>query len=83
MPFKDKEVSEGQRIRLCMRAQGLARTFSAVISQKVIDSRRLEHTAYLSSEGLKKGKRFTGATLGLYVRGELWGEFTDWEERRL
>lgn len=34
-----------------------------------------ENTAYLSSEGLKKGKRFTGAMYGVYVHGELEGRF--------
>ena len=36
-----------------------------------------ENTAYLSSEGLSKGKRFTGAMAGIYVHGEVSGIFTD------
>lgn len=35
-----------------------------------------ENTSYLSSEGLKKGKRFTGATAGIYVNGHVTGRFT-------
>lgn len=38
-----------------------------------------ENTIYLSSEGLSKGKRFTGAMAGLYVHGEVVGEFTDFK----
>ncbi len=34
-----------------------------------------ENTVYLSSEGLKKGKRFTGAAVGIYVNGEVTGRF--------
>lgn len=36
-----------------------------------------ENTAYLSSEGLAKGKRFTGAMVGIYVHGEMSGVFSD------
>lgn len=36
-----------------------------------------ENTSYLSSEGLKKGKRFTGATAGIYVNGCVTGRFTE------
>lgn len=35
-----------------------------------------ENTSYLSSEGLKKGKRFTGATAGIYVNGDVTGRFS-------
>ena len=35
----------------------------------------LENTVYLSSEGLKKGKRFTGAMWGVYVNGKVTGKF--------
>ncbi len=38
----------------------------------------LEDTSYLASEGLAKGKRFTGAAIGVYVHGEIRGEFTRW-----
>ena len=34
-----------------------------------------ENTAYLSSEGLAKGKRFTGAMAGIYVHGNVGGVF--------
>lgn len=38
-----------------------------------------ENTAYLSSEGLKKGKRFTGAAAGIYVNGDVTGRFSEVE----
>lgn len=38
-----------------------------------------ENTSYLSSEGLKKGKRFTGAMAGIYVNGYVTGKFTERE----
>ena len=43
---------------------------------------QLDKTAYLSSEGLNKGKRFTGASAGIYVNGKAEGRFTDftWKE---
>ncbi len=78
----EAELSEGGSIRLSMRAEGLARTFFCMIPKdgvKTLHQEKLENTSYLSSEGLKKGKRFTGATLGIYVQGEVWGEFTDWQ----
>ena len=34
-------------------------------------------TRYLSSQGLKKGKRFTGACAGIYVSGSVTGCFTE------
>lgn len=36
-----------------------------------------ENTSYLSSEGLKKGKRFTGAAAGIYVNGHVTGRFSE------
>ena len=36
-----------------------------------------ENTSYLSSEGLKKGKRFTGATAGIYVNGCVTARFSE------
>lgn len=36
-----------------------------------------DNTVYLSSEGLKKGKRFTGAMAGIYVNGRATVRFSD------
>lgn len=38
-----------------------------------------ENTVYLCSEGLKKGKRFTGAMAGIYVSGRITARFTGFE----
>ena len=38
----------------------------------------MEDAVYLSSEGLVKGKRFTGAMVGIYVEGNSTVEFKDW-----
>nr|WP_314458709.1 family 43 glycosylhydrolase [uncultured Clostridium sp.] len=35
------------------------------------------NTNYLTSEGVKKGKRFTGAMVGVYVKGEAEGRFEE------
>ena len=43
----------------------------------------LENTSYLSSEGLSKGKRFTGAAAGIYVNGSVKGYFSDFEMKNL
>lgn len=40
-----------------------------------------ENTSYLSSEGLQKGKRFTGAAAGLYVNGGQQGRFEEFYRR--
>lgn len=92
-PWADREAGTGQKVRLCMRAEGLTRTFWQISLRQMTPmdweeerllreegcGERLENTAYLSSEGLKKGKRFTGATVGIYVQGEFWGEFAHWQ----
>lgn len=75
--------SEGQekcpeRLTLKIKVQGLVRTFEIIKNQQWIELGRIEDTSYLSSEGLSKGKRFTGAMLGMYVHGEMEGCFLDW-----
>ncbi|MCM1190513.1 MAG: family 43 glycosylhydrolase [bacterium] len=40
-----------------------------------------ENTVYLCSEGLKKGKRFTGAMTGIYVNGDVTGRFCEFAIR--
>ncbi|MGN1164509.1 MAG: family 43 glycosylhydrolase [Candidatus Ornithospirochaeta sp.] len=39
----------------------------------------LHNTSILASEGLRKGKRFTGATIGVYAHGDFTAEFSDWK----
>ena len=43
----------------------------------------LKNTSYLSSEGLKKGKRFTGAAAGIYVNGSVRGSFANFGMKNL
>ncbi len=43
----------------------------------------LEDTSYLSSEGLRKGKRFTGAMAGIYVHGSETGIFNNFHLREV
>lgn len=63
-------------VMLSLSTDGSRRTFSSSgISFTLCD------TSYLSSEGLNKGKRFTGSTVGLYVKGSIEGVFTDWNIR--
>ncbi len=71
-PLPDKPSS----VTLSVSADGSRRTFSSCGM-----SFTLEDTSYLSSEGLRKGKRFTGATVGLYVKGHVEGVFRDWKSR--
>ncbi len=72
VPLSDKPSS----VTLSVFADGSRRTFSSCGK-----SFTLEDTSYLSSEGLRKGKRFTGATVGLYVKGHVEGVFRDWRIR--
>lgn len=69
-PLPDKPVS----VMLSLSVDGSRRTFSSSDA-----SFTLEDTSYLSSEGLGKGKRFTGSTVGLYVKGCMEGIFRDWK----
>ena len=61
-------------VTLSLSVDESLRTFSA-LGRKIT----LSDTSYLSSEGLPKGKRFTGATVGLYVKGDIEGVFRDWK----
>ncbi len=63
-------------LTLSLSVDGNKRTFSALGREITLCD-----TSYLSSEGLTKGKRFTGSTVGLYVKGAYEGVFTDWKIR--
>ncbi len=67
---------------ICLRVtvDHLKRSFACRTGADWVTTGTLSDTSYLSSEGLSKGKRFTGATLGVYVHGTLTGEFCKWEE---
>lgn len=67
--------TEGREAELKIVTEHLKRTLyfkqDGVWKQAAV----FENTSYLSSEGLKKGKRFTGATAGIYVNGCVTGRF--------
>ncbi len=65
----------GSVISVKMEADGLKREFSCDAGNGWRKTDVLEDTCYLSSEGISKGKRFTGAMAGIYVQGEVRGEF--------
>lgn len=74
------------RIRCKVKTDRLARIFSYSLTDREtswIQTDVLTDTSYLSSEGLSKGKRFTGAAVGIYVQGGFWGTFTDWDYKVL
>lgn len=74
-----QEEKEKRCIGFRVKAEGLKRSFFYETDGNWIGTDKAEDTSYLSSEGLSKGKRFTGATVGVYVQGSFWGEFTDYE----
>lgn len=71
----------GRTLELRIETDGLSRTFSWNLGEGWEVTGTLKDTRYLSSEGLVKGKRFTGATLGMYVHGPFWGTFTRWDSK--
>jgi len=92
-PLQTEKTEEltGRRIWCRVETDRLARTFSYCIEDEKKEEQRtpwvrtgvVKDTSYLSSEGLSKGKRFTGAAVGIYVQGSFWGTFTEWEHRRI
>ena len=65
------EVSKGDRLELCVNTDYLKRTFSfrnlTKKEQQYTESKTLENVYYLCDEGICKGKRFTGAMVGVYA----------------
>ncbi len=62
------EISLKQPLRLGVETRGLTRRFLyRTEAGELRPVCTLENVYYLCSEGLKKGKRFTGAMVGLYV----------------
>lgn len=53
----------------------LVRSFKLELNGVVQNEEIINDTSYLASEGLRKGKRFTGATLGMYCHGDVVGIF--------
>ncbi len=79
--------SGAEYIYLKVDTQGLKRTFSVSydgISYENVAVR--ENVYYLCDEGLKKGKRFTGAMVGMYAYGaghEMYAAFDSFEYKKL
>lgn len=76
--FKQAAFEEIREISLKVEADNLIRRFFYKKDGQWELIAELEDTSYLSSEGLKKGKRFTGATIGIYVHGIGCKSFQDW-----
>ena len=68
-----------EKITLQLAVNGMARTFSWKGEDGTSQvTAKLQDTKFLASEGLAKGKRFTGATVGMYVSGNASAQFFDW-----
>ena len=67
-----EKVQAGEALRLEINTDCLQRRFSMVIGEglteeTLLDECLLEHVYYLCDEGIKMGKRFTGAMVGMYA----------------
>ena len=65
-------VHAGDSIRLEMNTDYLQRRFCMTVGdtleeEKLLDEYLLENVYYLCDEGIRMGKRFTGAMLGIYA----------------
>ncbi|MBQ7775395.1 MAG: family 43 glycosylhydrolase [Lachnospiraceae bacterium] len=81
-----KNVNCGDMLHLEMNTDYLTRRFSATIGEGLeeilLDEYLLKNVNYLCDEGLKMGKRFTGAMVGVYADAgeeELEVSFTDFK----
>lgn len=70
--------ADTSRIRLRVTAADGTRSFAARSGGTWHTFWNIPEPGYLTSEGLKCGKRFTGAMVGLYVHGTSAVRFTDW-----
>ena len=71
---------EPETIAFAVKTKGLQRTFYAGLDGgEKEELAALQNVYYLCDEGLKRGKRFTGAMLGVFAYAgmtELWADFT-------
>lgn len=72
-------LSEGGKAELRIVTEYLKRTLYYRHKDQWQQAAVFDNTSYLSSEGLKKGKRFTGAAAGIYVNGAVTGRFVEIE----
>jgi len=77
VPVSSREIIDRQDIELRIVTEGLKRSCYYRVQKEWCHIATFENTAYLSSEGLSKGKRFTGAMTGIYVHGNVAGVFED------
>ena len=71
--------TESREVELKIVTEHLKRTLFFKKDGVWMQAAVFENTSYLSSEGLKKGKRFTGAMVGIYVNGCVTGRFMERE----
>ncbi len=65
----EADAKPGDRLRLSVQADGLARALRWSLPTGEAGEHRLKNVTYLSDEGVKLGKRFTGAMVGVYALG--------------
>ena len=73
---EEKEIDVLKQVELKIVTENLIRKLYYKISgDDWTLAATLENVTYLCSEGLSKGKRFTGAMWGVYVNGNAKAEF--------
>lgn len=76
----------GKTMRFFVRTEYLKRTFSCEVDGTHIPAAELSNVYYLCDEGIRMGKRFTGAMVGIYAYGgeaELYVDFSQFAYRRI
>jgi len=84
LPLEDSLGAGSVQAELCIETEHMKRSgYYRLPGQEWKPAAVFEDTRYLSSGGLKKGKRFTGAAAGIYVNGSRTGGFSGFAMRRL
>lgn len=80
-------LTETNELELAIEVEGLRRCFKYRCSNGTwLELGTLDNVYYLCDEGLKKGKRFTGAMVGMYVyspQREFYGVFKKFNYRKM
>lgn len=66
---KPLPVTSADSVSLTVSTDGLRRNCRIYHGQNIVFEHTCENVSYLSDEGVKLGKRFTGACVGVYARG--------------
>ncbi len=80
------EAVEGTEVILRVKTDYLRRDFSVGMKGIETDVKSLENVYYLCDEGIRMGKRFTGAMVGMYAYAgekELYADFKDFRYKEL